>query len=160
MKLGRMAGIGRTLAPILVLVAALCVPAVALAKVTVPPGSTEGDQYFEEVPNGAGSGGPNKGGGGAGGAGGGASGAQVAATQQLDQLGPDGQKAAALANANTPPPSSGSQNSQSNHPVTPSQQASSTEGDGGMGVWFPLIIAASIVVALAFLLRRRLNPAS
>src|SRR5205809_8042846 len=100
MKLGRMARTGRTLAAILVLGAALCVPAVAIAKVTVPPGSTEGDQYFEEVPNGAGSGGANKPGGG-GGAGGG--GAQVAATQQLDQLGPDGQQAAALANANTPP---------------------------------------------------------
>src|SRR5690242_6830335 len=156
MKLGRMAGIGRTLAPILVLVAALCVPAVALAKVTVPPGSTEGDQYFEEVPNGAGSGGPNKGGGGGGADG--VGGAQVAATQQLDQLGPDGQKAAALANANTPPAPSAAQSN--NRAVPPTQQASSTEGDGGMGVWFPLIIAASAVVALAFLLRRRLNPAS
>jgi hypothetical protein len=151
-----MARIGRTLAPILVIVVALCVPALAVAKVTVPPGSTEGDQYFEEVPNGAGSGGPNHPGGGGGGAGG-DSGAQVAATQQLDQLGPDGQQAAALANANKPPAASATQKKQ---PAPPSQQASSTEGDGGMGIWFPLIIAASAVVALAFLLRRRLNPAS
>ena len=33
---------------------AFAVPTIAVARVTVPPGATEGDQYFEEVPNGGG----------------------------------------------------------------------------------------------------------
>ena len=89
-----------------VLAVSLAIPAVSAARITVPPGSTEGDQYFEEVPNGGGSGAVNHGGGGGGGgvSGDGTSvGQQVAATGELNKLGADGKAAAALANANRPP---------------------------------------------------------
>ena len=141
-------------------VVCLSVPALAAAKVTVPPGATEGDQYFEEVPDGGGSGSVNHaggggggGGGGAGGGGGGATGAPVAATQSLDKLGPDGKAAAGLANANRPP-----QVKATNIPSAP-PASSSTEGDGGMGFWFPLLIVLTAVGAIAYGLGRRLLPA-
>ena len=131
-------------------------PAVASAAITNAPGATEGDQYFEEVPNGGGSGGVNHGGGG--GAGGGASATQppVAGTQALDQLGSDGKNAAALANANRPPEQGN--NSGKNEASPSSQAASPTDGDGGMGIFFPLLIAGTAVVAIAYGLRRRLYP--
>lgn len=131
-------------------------PAVASAAITNAPGATEGDQYFEEVPNGGGSGGVNHGGGG--GAGGGTSGTQspVAGTQSLDQLGPDGKNAAALANANRPPEQGNSGRNQAS--PSSSSQASPTDGNGGMGIFFPLLIAGTAVVAIAYGLRRRLYP--
>jgi len=133
----------------------LAVPAVSLAKVTVPPGSTEGDQYFEEAPNGGGSSSVDKSGGAGGGAGGASTGAPVAATQQLDRLGPAGKAAAALANANRPPEQLKA------HPIpNPSAQSSdSSDGEGGLGIWFPLLLIASAFAALAYFLRRRLDPA-
>src|SRR5213592_4246269 len=111
-------------------------PAVASAAITNAPGATEGDQYFEEAPNGGGSSGVNHGG-----TGGGASGGQpVQATQALDQLGPDGQNAAALANANRPPEQVKLGANQQN-PTPTAPAASPTDGDGGMGFWFPLLLA-------------------
>jgi hypothetical protein len=127
-------------------------PAVAAAAITVPPGSTEGDQYFEEVPNGGGSGSVNNGSGGGGGGGG----APVAATQALDALGPQGQAAANLANANRPPEQGKANQS---HQQSGSQQASSSEGEGGMGFLFPLLLVVTALAAVGYGLRRRLNPA-
>jgi len=150
------------------LVAAGCVlamsavgPALAAAAITNAPGATEGDQYFEEVPNGGGSSGVNHGGGGAGGGGGGGAGGAtstgqpVAATKALDQLGSDGKAAAALANANRPP-EQGKAGGSKAAPAT--QTGSPTDGEGGMGFWFPLLIAGTAVVAIAYGLRRRLYP--
>jgi hypothetical protein len=79
----------------------------------------------------------------------------VAATPQLDQLGPDGKAAAALANANRPPQQLKA------HPIpNPSSQSSdSSDGEGGLGIWFPLLIIAAAFAALAYFLRRRLDPA-
>jgi hypothetical protein len=124
---------------------------VAAAKVTVPPGATEGDQYFEEAPNGGGSSSVDKSGGA--GAGGSSTGAPVAATQQLDQLGPDGKAAAALANANRPPEQLKA------HPIPNPSSSSPTDGEGGMGIVFPLLIIATVFAAAAYFLRRRLDPA-
>jgi hypothetical protein len=141
-------------AVIAAIVVCLFLPAVATARITVPPGATEGDQYFEEAPNGGGSASVDKGGG-AGGAAGSSQGQPVAATQALDKLGPDGKAAAALANANRPPEQLKA------HPI-PNQQAPSsspTEGDGGLGFFFPLLIIGSLFAAVAYVLRRRLNPA-
>ena len=154
MELGSSTRIGRLAAIVAALVVCLAVPAVAAAKVTVPPGSTEGDQYFEEAPNGGGSSSVDKSGGG-GGAGGSGTGAPVAATHQLDQLGAEGKAAAALANANRPPEQLKA------HPIpNPSAQSSdSSDGEGGLGIWFPLLIIASAFAALAYFLRRRLDPA-
>jgi hypothetical protein len=142
-----------------VLVVALAIPALAAAKITVPPGATEGDQYFEEAPTGGGSGSIDKGGGGGGAAGSGG-GAPVAATADLNKLGPEGKAAADLANANRPPTSSSPVKL---HPPTqnrpPAQPASSTDGEGGMGFWFPLLLALAALGAIAYGLRRRLYPA-
>jgi hypothetical protein len=153
MELGSSTRKGRFAAIVAALVLCLALPAVAAAKVTVPPGATEGDQYFEEAPNGGGSSSVDKSGGG--GAGGSSTGAPVAATPQLDQLGPEGKAAAALANANRPPEQLKA------HPIpNPSSQSSSpTDGEGGLGIWFPLLIIGTAFAALAYFLRRRLYPA-
>jgi hypothetical protein len=123
-------------------------PAIASAATSVPPGATEGDQYFEEVPNGGGSGSVNHPGGSVGGP-------PAAATQALNALGPDGQAAAGLANSNKPsqqgPPSSGANAN--------AQPSSSTEGEGGMGSFFPILLVITGVAAIAYGVRRRLNPA-
>jgi hypothetical protein len=129
----------------------LFVPALAAARVTVPPGATEGDQYFEEAPNGGGSASVDKGGGG-----GSTGGQPVAATQALDQLGPDGKAAAALANANRPPQAKLDTNIPGENPAA--QPSSETQGGGGMGFWFPLLIVLTAVAAVAYGLRRRLMP--
>ena len=133
-------------------------PALANAAITNVPGATEGDQSWGEAPNGAGSGGVNHGGGGGGGSVGGGSGgtAPVAAAQALEQLGPDGKAAAALANANRPP----EQVKQGHNRPSPSSQAASpTDGGGGMGFWFPLLLVLTAFAAIAYGLRRRLYPA-
>jgi hypothetical protein len=141
-----------------VVLMALAVPALAAAKITVPPGATEGDQYFEEAPTGGGSGSIDKGGGSAAGGSGGS--APVAATADLNKLGPEGKAAADLANANRPPTSPSPVKL---HPPTqnqpPAQPASSSEGEGGMGFWFPLLLALTVLAAIAYGLRRRLYPA-
>ena len=137
-------------------VACLLVPTAAQAKVTVPPGATEGDQYFEEAPNGGGSSSVDKGGG-SGGSSGSSGGQSVAATQSLDQLGPDGKAAADLANANRPPNVKPDQGQ--SPPPQPSQSSSSTAGEGGMGFWFPLLIIVTAVGAIAYGFHRRFLPA-
>jgi len=138
---------------------ALAMPALAAAKVTVPPGATEGDQYFEQAPTGGGSGSIDKGGGG-GGAGASGGGAPVAATADLNKLGPEGRAAANLANATRPPvsPSPVKLHPPSQNP-SPAQPASSTQGEGGMGLWFPLLLALTALAAIAYGLRRWLSPA-
>jgi hypothetical protein len=121
-------------------------PALASAAINVPPGATEGDQYFEEVPNGGGSRSVDSPGGGSGGTQG------VAAAQALNALGPDGQAAAGLAAANKPP-RAGTQAGNSE------EASSSSEGEGGMGAWFPILLAVTALGAIAYGLRRRLTPA-
>jgi hypothetical protein len=137
-----------------VLAACALTPATATARVTVPPGSSEGDQYFEEIPNGAGSGGPERGGD-AGGSGSGQAGAgdgqAVAAVRALRALGAEGAAAADLANANRPPISP---QNQGNEP-----ESSSTEGEGGIGSWLPILLVAIALGTIAYGIRQRLNPA-
>jgi hypothetical protein len=153
MQLGSLFRGAKAFTLIAALLLSLAVPAIAAAAVNVPPGATEGDQYFEEIPNGGGSGKPNAGGTDATGGSGG--GQPVAASQALSALGPDGKRAAALANANTPPPSSSSAKSGGGKPTS----SSSTEGEGGMGFWFPLLLIVTALAAAAYGLRRRLYPA-
>jgi hypothetical protein len=136
------------LALLAVLAASVLTPAIAGARVTVPPGSSEGDQYFEEIPNGAGSGGPERGGGGdPGGSGGGQ---EVAAAQALRALGADGAAAADVANANLPPIGAEKQGNEA--------ESSSTEGGGGIGSLLPILLAVTALGAIAYGLRQRLNP--
>jgi hypothetical protein len=134
---------------LLCLLACALTPAIASARVAVPPGSSEGDQYFEEIPNGAGSGGPERGGGDVGGS----SGSQeVAAGQALRALGDDGAAAADGANANRPPIVGAPK-----QVVEP--ESSSTEGEGGIGSLLPILIVVTALGAIAYGLRHRLNPA-
>jgi hypothetical protein len=135
---------------VILVVLAICAltPALASAATTVPPGATEGDQYSEEVPNGGGSASVDKTGGGAGVS------QAVAATQALNALGADGQKAAALANANRPPQQGQPNNSANAQPSS----SSSTEGEGGMGSFFPVLLVITALAAIAYGVRRRLNP--
>jgi hypothetical protein len=134
-------------------ICALLPGAATAQQITNPPGATEGDQYFEEVPNGGGSSGVNRAGGGGGGDDSG--GQPVQATEALEQLGPEGKDAAALANANRPP----QVKLDDPRPGPASETGSPTDGDGGMGFWFPLLLAGTAVAAIAYGLRRRLYPA-
>jgi hypothetical protein len=129
-------------------------PAVAGARSTVPPGSTEGDQYFEQVPNGGGSSSLDRHSGGSGGSG------AVPATQALNALGPEGQAAADLANSNRPPqekagrPRQGEAAQRSNEPP-----ASSTEGEEGMEALFPILLGLTALAAISYGAWRRLTTA-
>jgi hypothetical protein len=132
------------------LVVALSLAPVASAQdqVTLPPGSSEADQYFEAIPNGGGNGSidrsrhPNP--------------IPGSADQTLRSRGAEGRAAADLAR-NTQPPSLG--------------QAKSTAGDGpswngmgdgpssnGMGILLPILLAAILVTAIGYWLRRHLTP--
>jgi hypothetical protein len=139
-----------------VCVIAICAltAAPAQAAINVPPGATEGDQYFEEVPTGKGSRSLDRGGGpGGGSAGGGSGGAPpVAATEALNSLGPQGQAAADLANSNRPPQGKAAQEAKE-------QPSSSTEGEGGMGALFPILLGLTALAAIAYGARRRLTAA-
>jgi hypothetical protein len=150
MQLGSSPRKGNAIAFVAILVVCLSVPALAQAAITVPPGATEGDQYFEETPNGGGSGSVNRGGDGSGG------GPPVAASGELNALGPEGQAAAELANLNRPP-QQGKAN-QANQGSRPEPASSSTEGEGGMGFFFPLLLVVTALAAGAYGLRRRLTP--
>lgn len=138
--------------------AALVVPASAAGeRVTVPPGSTEGDQYTEVVPNGGGSSTLDTGNGGTGGSQGVTGGSQgvAPATATLNGAGPEGRKAAELANFNRPP-----QEIKKGHGQQPKPQpSSSTEGEGGMGLLFVLLLVVTALAAVAYGVRRRLTPA-
>jgi hypothetical protein len=145
---------------ILGVVAALVLPASAASeRVTVPPGSTEGDQYTEVVPNGGGSSTLDTGSGGTGGSQGvtGASQGVAPATEGLNALGPEGQTAADLANSNRPPQQVKQGQEQGQQPKP--QPSSSTEGEGGMGLLFVLLLVGTALAAIAYGVRRRLTPA-
>ena len=134
--------------------AALVLPASAAGqRGTVPPGSTEGDQYTEVVPNGGGSASVDKGGGGGGTSG---AGKVVPATQALNALGPQGQAAAILANSNRLPQQN--PNQKPNQKPKPEPQ-SSTVGEGGLGFLFPLLLSLAALAAIGYGLRRRLTAA-
>jgi hypothetical protein len=148
MRLGSSPRKGNAIAFVAILVVCLSIPAVAQAAITVPPGATEGDQYFEETPNGGGSSSPNRDGGESGG------GPPVAASEELSALGPEGQAAAELANLNRPP-----QQGKANQGSRPEPASSSTEGEGGMGFFFPVLLVVTALAAGAYGLRRRLTPA-
>jgi hypothetical protein len=138
------------LVPIFGVVAALALPASAAAeRVSVPPGSTEGDQYTEVVPNGGGGGAASGGG------------QVVPATQALNALGPQGQAAADLANSNRPPQQvkQGLQPNPKQGQQPNPQPSSSTEGESGMGFLFLLLLVVTALAAIAYGVRRRLTPA-
>jgi hypothetical protein len=128
-------------------------PAAASARgTTVPPGATEGDQYFEVAPNGGGSSSVDRDSGGSGGSG------AVPATQALNTLGPEGRAAAELANSNRPPEQGGPAKQGKPDQTPNAPPSSSTQGEGGMDFLFPLLLVVTALAAVGYGLRRRLNP--
>jgi hypothetical protein len=119
---------------------ALCAiaPTALAQEVTVPPGSSEADQYSEVVPTGDGNSSINRGGGGA-----------VAADQALRALGPEGQAAADLANATLPQAVEASD----------APSAADKPSSEGMGILLPITLGITLLAAVAYAGRRRLNPA-
>ena len=113
-------------------------PSLALAQqVNVPPGNSEADQYAEVVPNGGGNGSIDRG----------LDQGSVAADPVLNALGPDGQAASDLAHATL----SGNADEASGEDEGPSSE--------GMGVAFPILLGLTLLAAIAYATRRRLNPA-
>jgi hypothetical protein len=139
-----------------------------------PPGNSGVDQYFESVP-GAGGNRPSA-------TQGGPAGRPLspAAKRRLERLGADGRAAAAAAQATAPPAASGAKNgrkgSRSNDNGSGGHQqvlgtrsegrtapvaavkALTGSGNGGMGIFLPLVLMASLVLAGAYLIARRRAP--
>ena len=146
--------------------AALALPSVASAQVTVPPGNSEADQYFETVPNGSGDSSPD----------GTKSPEEVLTPEQvaeLEQLGPDGQAAAALAAATAPDGAekangaggsenagggSGPEGSTTVKGASPVAGAASVPAREGLGGLLWLIIIGAGLAAVGFAIGRRRSP--
>jgi len=132
----------------LLLMLAVPAPAAAVARVVVPPGNSEADQYFQTVPTATGPRTPDP------------SkdardavrdGALSAGTERaLRQRGPAG-LALATAVAQTAGPRGGGASGR------PARQAAVARipGDPGMGTLFPLLLALTAAAALAFFAARR-----
>jgi hypothetical protein len=121
-----------------VALACALVPPVASAKVTLPPGASEGDQYFEVVPNGDGKSSIDRSDG--------DGGPPVAAASELNNLGPEGKATADLAQA-TRPPAAG----EPSHPA--SAEAPSSDG---MGTLLWILLGSTLLAAVVYGLRRRI----
>jgi hypothetical protein len=152
-------------------------PAVAAAaqpgQITlVPPGHSGASQYFETIPTSAGDAPPPQGGPAAGTGSLGRLGDGRAGAARLAKFGRDGASAAALAEATAPTPApSGSQarpgtgaTRLGSHPVPPAPRGGSSLGGlisaltgsdaGGLGIALPLLLAATLVAAIAVGSRR------
>jgi hypothetical protein len=135
-------------AAVFLLVAA---PLASAVPSTAPPGVSELDQYSETV---LGAGGentidPSRGGG---------EGVLSPSTErQLQQLGPDGQAAARLAQATAPrgDPPAGGGDGESGSAFGALTDAVTGAGDDGLGILLPLILAAVAAAGLLFVLLRR-----
>jgi hypothetical protein len=130
-----------------------------------PGGNSEVDQYSETVPNGCGDRPVNEGG----------PGNQDAVppgtATELQQLGPDGEAALALARGNAPEGNGDGGGSAAGDRATGGDDSGlgdilgsildafggSTEDDGGMGIWLPLLIVAILLAGAVYGLRRRLG---
>ena len=157
----------------------LAVPAGASAKsgcqgrTVSPHGNSEADQYSETIPGACGNHRPN-----AGNPAASPNGTVPSQTlRRLESLGPGGQTAAALAQANAPagarraeggrggtddnPPSAGDTGEDGGALSGVGRALGGSSGDGeGMGIALPLVLAGTLVAALAYwLMRRRAGPA-
>jgi hypothetical protein len=148
------------------LVAALVFPVSANGSV-VPPGNSAADQYAETLP---GAGGNQAGGTGGGGTGGGRTGAgspqgdvNAATQRRLDELGPAGRAAAALAKRTAPAPVAKGADKRGRADTSPGspglltalKQAASSGQSGGMGIVLPLVLTGSVLAGFALLWSRR-----
>lgn len=139
-----------------VLVATAMLPAAVAARSIAPPGNSEADQYFETLPEPAGPRSPDP-----------ERSTEDAlrerslAPRTVQALEQGGASAQALAGAvaSTAPPraAAGGASGAGEAPggAAAAQGAGPVTEQGGMGVAFPLALAASLLAALAFLLGRR-----
>jgi opacity protein-like surface antigen len=161
---GQMAGMRAMLLCAVAVAVALAVPSAAAAVPrTTPPGLSELDQYSETI---LGAGGEHtinsSGGGGGGSAGGGGSVLSPSTERKLQQLGPAGQATSRLANSTAPrgKPGASSGNEGSGSAFGALSDAVGGDGDGGLGIWLPLILAAVAALGIGYaLLRRRAHQA-
>jgi hypothetical protein len=137
---------------------ALAFPAAALGQRTIaPPGKSGADQYFETIPSARGNVAPP-------------SGADAgplsgsAGERRLAHLGKDGQAASALAAATAPPGATARKRPNGSSPGVPGGASSTAlrqvingSDTGGLGLWMPILLAASLVIAVAFVATRRLR---
>lgn len=144
----------RTIA--LTLLALLAVPASAAAAIPPPPGNSAADQYAETFP-GAGGNQASQPPGTADPAG--TLGSETA--RELQQAGPDGRQAAAVAAATAPQRSAGALASGPGRsegggsgPLEVLEHGLGTSGSGGIGILLPLILAGVVMAAVAFLIVR------
>jgi hypothetical protein len=143
-------------------------PASAALAATAPPGNSEVNQYAETLPGGGGENtvNPPGSGGGGNGSGQGQGGAPVIPPQtqrQLEQLGPDGRAAAALAEANAPQAPAGSQAQDAGgggagkgDSVAGAVSGALTGSDhGGMGAFLPIALFGVAGLGIGYALARR-----
>jgi hypothetical protein len=170
---------------LVVALAFLAAPAAQAAcdPATVPGGNSQIDEYTETVPGACGDHQSQTGGaGGAGGHSGNGPAAPAATVEELQSAGPDGAATAGLVDDVAPgpdtgsgdPATGGSDQAGGSKPSgsTNAQEGGAADGDGsvlsgvarslggaddsaGLGIVLPLVLAASLIGALAYLLRRR-----
>jgi hypothetical protein len=140
--------------------AALVVPAAALAaQPGPPPGNSGADQYTENIPTAGGS--QTTGGGGGAGGGGGGSAVSPGTVRELQGQGSAGKGAAAFAQATAPRGAHRGEAASEGGGGTPIgdvlKQVTGADSDsgGGMGLVLPIVLGASLLAAVGLLLARR-----
>jgi len=135
----------------------LAVPTTAIAQApetNAPPGNSAVDEYFETVPGATG----DRSSGAAGGPAGSGGGLSPAERARLERLGPDGKALADVIEATSPTrptPAKTPLASEGRSPVSEVFDAAIGGGEGGMGVFLPLILLASLLATIALMLLRR-----
>jgi hypothetical protein len=134
---------------------ALLAPAAGAQTSIAPPGKSGADQYFETIPSARGNVAPPP-------ANGTGAAAATAGERRLARLGKDGQAAAAVAAAAAPgsgPHARGrSAPSGSDASSTSLRRLITGSDSGGLGIWLPILLGASLLGAIVFALLRRRDP--
>jgi hypothetical protein len=142
-----------------VLVAALAVPAGAAApsrQTNAPPGNSAIDEYLETVPSATGNQRPGT----PGAAGSGGGGLTPSQRAKLERLGPDGKALANAIDATAPPPATKPSHKidggNGRSPISAVfDAATGSDGGGGMGVFLPIVLLASLLGVIALVVLRR-----
>jgi hypothetical protein len=134
-------------------------PAAAPAQGTIaPPGKSGADQYFETIPSARGNVAPP-------GSAGGGTGSASAGVKRIAHLGKDGQAASALAAATAPSSGSGGSGpggQTGNHALggaasTALGHVINGSDSGGLGLWLPILLGSSLLIAVAIVATRLLR---
>jgi len=144
--------------PALVALVLLALPCAAVAQqgpTNAPPGNSAIDEYLETVPSATGNQRPRA-------PGSGNEESSVLTAKQrarLEQLGPDGKALVAAIDATAPPPAKPGQkldldSGEGRSPIGAVLDAA-TGSDGGMGIFLPLILLASLLGTIVLVVLRR-----